>query len=37
MSIAQEVLTALVLGTTHITNAAYRMHPMEWAIGEASG
>ncbi|MGB7484917.1 MAG: S-layer homology domain-containing protein, partial [Phormidesmis sp.] len=22
---------------THITNAAYRMHPVEWAIGEASG
>ncbi len=31
------VLSAKSLGTTHITNAAYRMHPMEWAIGEASG
>lgn len=31
------VLSAKSLGTTHITNAAYRMHPVEWAIGEASG
>ncbi|TVQ15020.1 MAG: FAD-dependent oxidoreductase [Leptolyngbya sp. DLM2.Bin27] len=31
------VLSAKSLGTTHMTNAAYRMHPMEWAIGEASG
>ncbi|MGF1524279.1 MAG: FAD-dependent oxidoreductase [Leptolyngbyaceae cyanobacterium] len=31
------VLSAKSLGTTHITNAAYRMHPIEWAIGEASG
>ncbi|MEO0987997.1 MAG: FAD-dependent oxidoreductase [Cyanobacteria bacterium J06639_14] len=31
------ILSAKSLGTTHITNAAYRMHPMEWAIGEASG
>lgn len=31
------VLSAKSIGTTHITNAAYRMHPMEWAIGEASG
>lgn len=30
------VLSAKSIGTTHITNAAYRMHPMEWAIGEAS-
>jgi hypothetical protein len=25
------------LGTTHITNGAYRLHPVEWNIGEASG
>lgn len=25
------------LGTTHITNGAYRVHPAEWAIGEAAG
>jgi hypothetical protein len=25
------------IGTTHITNAAYRTHPVEWAIGEAAG
>lgn len=31
------ILSAKSIGTTHITNAAYRMHPMEWAIGEASG
>jgi len=31
------ILSAKSIGTTHITNAAYRMHPIEWAIGEASG
>jgi hypothetical protein len=25
------------IGTTHITNGAYRLHPIEWAIGEAQG
>ncbi|WFU78196.1 FAD-dependent oxidoreductase [Bradyrhizobium sp. CIAT3101] len=25
------------LGTTRITNGAYRVHPVEWSIGEASG
>ena len=24
------------IGTTHITNGAYRLHPVEWAVGEAS-
>jgi hypothetical protein len=24
------------LGTTHITNGAYRVHPVEWAAGEAA-
>lgn len=25
------------IGTTHVTNGAYRLHPIEWAIGEAAG
>jgi hypothetical protein len=25
------------IGVTHITNGAYRLHPQEWAIGEAAG
>lgn len=25
------------IGTTHISNGAYRLHPVEWNIGEASG
>jgi len=25
------------IGVTHITNGAYRLHPEEWAIGEAAG
>lgn len=25
------------LATTHLTNGAYRLHPIEWAIGEAAG
>lgn len=25
------------LGTTHITNGNYRLHPVEWNIGEAAG
>jgi len=25
------------LGTTHITNGCYRLHPIEWNIGEAAG
>jgi hypothetical protein len=25
------------IGTTHLTNGAYRMHPIEWNIGEAAG
>ena len=25
------------LGTTHITNGCYRLHPTEWNIGEAAG
>ncbi len=25
------------LGTTHLSNGSYRLHPVEWAIGEAVG
>jgi hypothetical protein len=25
------------IGTTHITNGAFRLHPVEWNIGEAAG
>ena len=25
------------LGTTHLTSSAYRLHPVEWATGEAAG
>ena len=31
------ILSSKSIGTTHITNAAYRVHPVEWAIGEAGG
>lgn len=25
------------IGTTHITNGCYRLHPVEWGIGEVAG
>ena len=25
------------IGTTHVTNGCFRLHPVEWAIGEAAG
>ncbi|MGQ4423762.1 FAD-dependent oxidoreductase, partial [Streptomyces violaceoruber] len=25
------------LGTTHITNGCYRLHPVEWNVGEVAG
>ncbi|MCC6235355.1 MAG: FAD-dependent oxidoreductase [Verrucomicrobiales bacterium] len=25
------------IGTTHVTNGAYRLHPVEWNIGESAG
>ncbi|GMA23677.1 hypothetical protein GCM10025864_14360 [Luteimicrobium album] len=25
------------IGTTHITNGCYRLHPVEWNIGESAG
>ncbi len=31
------VAAAKNIGTTHITNGAYRVHPVEWGIGEAAG
>jgi hypothetical protein len=26
-----------MIGTTHITNGCYRLHPVEWNVGEAAG
>ena len=31
------VAAAKNIGTTHITNGCYRVHPVEWSIGEAAG
>ncbi len=31
------VLTEETDWTTHITNGCYRLHPVEWNVGEASG
>ncbi len=31
------VAAAKSIGTTHITNGCYRLHPIEWNIGEAAG
>lgn len=31
------ILSCKNIGTTHVTSAAYRLHPIEWAIGEAAG
>jgi hypothetical protein len=25
------------LGVTHLTNGCYRLHPVEWGVGEAAG
>jgi hypothetical protein len=25
------------IGTTHLTNGCYRLHPVEWNIGESAG
>jgi hypothetical protein len=25
------------LGTTHVTNGCYRLHPIEWNVGESAG
>src|SRR5215207_6482156 len=31
------IAAAKNIGTTHITNGCYRLHPVEWHIGEAAG
>ncbi len=31
------VAAAKNIGTTHLTNGCYRLHPIEWNIGEAAG
>ena len=37
MRIANLIAGAKNIGTTHITNGCYRLHPVEWNIGEAAG
>ena len=38
MRLAENLLPAAKnLGVTHITNGCYRLHPVEWNIGEAAG
>lgn len=31
------IAAAKNIGTTHITNGCYRLHPVEWTVGEAAG
>lgn len=31
------IASGKTLGVTHITNGCYRLHPVEWAVGEAAG
>jgi hypothetical protein len=31
------VAAAKNIGTTHLSNGSYRLHPVEWGIGEAAG
>jgi FAD dependent oxidoreductase len=31
------IAAAKNIATTHLTNGAYRLHPVEWNIGEAAG
>ncbi len=31
------ILSAKSIGTTHLSNSVYRMHAVEWAVGEAGG
>jgi hypothetical protein len=31
------IAAAKNIGTTHVTNGAYRLHPVEWSIGEGAG
>jgi FAD-dependent oxidoreductase family protein len=37
MRIANLIAGGKNLGTTHITNGCYRLHPVEWNVGEAAG
>jgi len=37
MRIANLIAGAKNIGTTNITNGCYRLHPIEWNIGEAAG
>jgi hypothetical protein len=41
-SLIPERLTNLIaaaknIGTTHVTNGCYRLHPVEWNVGEVAG
>jgi hypothetical protein len=36
-TVANLIAACKNIGTTHITNGAYRLHPQEWNIGEAAG
>jgi hypothetical protein len=35
--LANLIAGAKNIGTTHITNGCYRLHPVEWNVGEAAG
>lgn len=35
--LANLIAAAKNIGTTHVTNGCYRLHPVEWNIGEAAG
>jgi hypothetical protein len=37
MRISNLLAAAKNIGTTHITNGCFRLHPVEWNIGEAAG
>ena len=37
MRISNLIAAAKNIGTTHITNGCFRLHPVEWNIGEAAG
>jgi hypothetical protein len=37
MRMANLIAAAKNIGATHITNGCYRLHPVEWNIGEAAG
>ncbi|MDA0684068.1 MAG: FAD-dependent oxidoreductase [Bacteroidetes bacterium] len=35
--VANLIAGAKNIGTTHVTNGCYRLHPVEWSVGEAAG